>query len=244
MPGRSGFIHLSEKKKEMIREAAVQEFIRVSPEQASINQIVRNAEISRGSFYTYFEDKEDLMRYVFEDLIRQVREFCKNLLRDSGGDFWTLQQGLMDFVLQICREDKMPALTRTESGHNTLMRLMWERKDGSDEVCPEEIWLGELYQLTDCSRLRVGSLQEYRILFSICIHCILAEIAELYERGKDGSGGPGEFCQTAGLYPVRGRRKAKPAGRKARLPYLERQKNREDRENEEKSDCSRGLRFC
>ena len=178
------FYHLSEKKKEMIREAAVQEFIRVSPEQASINQIVRNAEISRGSFYTYFEDKEDLMRYVFEDLIRQVREFCKNLLRDSGGDFWTLQQGLMDFVLQICREDKMPALTRTESGHNTLMRLMWERKDGSDEVCPEEIWLGELYQLTDCSRLRVGSLQEYRILFSICIHCILAEIAELYEMGK------------------------------------------------------------
>ena len=178
------FYHLSEKKKEMIREAAVQEFIRVSPEQASINQIVRNAEIFRGSFYTYFEDKEDLMRYVFEDLIRQVREFCKNLLRDSGGDFWTLQQGLMDFVLQICREDKMPALTRTESGHNTLMRLMWERKGGSDEVCPEEIWLGELYQLTDCSRLRVGSLQEYRILFSICIHCILAEIAELYEKGK------------------------------------------------------------
>ena len=178
------FYHLSEKKKEMIREAAVQEFIRVSPEQASINQIVRNAEISRGSFYTYFEDKEDLMRYVFEDLIRQVREFCKNLLQDSGGDFWMLQQGLMDFVLQICREDKMPALTRTESGHNTLMRLMWERKGGSDEVCPEEIWLGELYQLTDCSRLRVGSLQEYRILFSICIHCILAEIAELYEKGK------------------------------------------------------------
>ena len=176
------FYHLSEKKKEMIREAAVQEFIRVSPEQTSINQIVRNAEISRGSFYTYFEDKEDLMRYVFEDLIRQVREFCKNLLRDSGGDFWTLQQGLMDFVLQICREDKMPALTRTESGHNTLMRLMWEKS--SDEVCPEEIWMGELYQLTDCSRLRVGSLQEYRILFSICIHCILAEIAELYEKGK------------------------------------------------------------
>lgn len=176
------FYHLSEKKKEMIREAAVQEFIRVSPEQASINQIVRNAEISRGSFYTYFEDKEDLMRYVFEDLIHQVREFCKNLLRDSGGDFWTLQQGLMDFVLQICREDKMPALTRTESGHNTLMRLMWEKS--SDEVCPEEIWMGELYQLTDCNRLRVGSLQEYRILFSICIHCILAEIAELYEKGK------------------------------------------------------------
>ena len=176
------FYHLSEKKKEMIREAAVQEFIRVSPEQASINQIVRNAEISRGSFYTYFEDKEDLMRYVFEDLIHQVREFCKNLLRDSGGDFWTLQQGLMDFVLQICREDKMPALTRTESGHNTLMRLMWEKS--SDEVCPEEIWLGELYHLTDCSRLRVGSLQEYRILFSICIHCILAEITELYEKGK------------------------------------------------------------
>ena len=178
------FLRLPEEKRRRFLEAAWCEFTHVKFAEVSINQIVRNAEISRGSFYTYFEDKEDLMRYVFEDLIHQVREFCKNLLQDSGGDFWTLQQGLMDFVLQICREDKMPALTRTESGHNTLMRLMWERKGGSDEVCPEEIWLGELYQLTDCSRLRVGSLQEYRILFSICIHCILAEIAELYEKGK------------------------------------------------------------
>ena len=103
-------------------------------------------------------------------------------LSDAIAKFFTVSTEF--FVLQICREDKMPALTRTESGHNTLMRLMWERKGGSDEVCPEEIWLGELYQLTDCSRLRVGSLQEYRILFSICIHCILAEIAELYEKGK------------------------------------------------------------
>lgn len=51
------FNRLPDKKKEAIRIAAAKEFARVLPEEVSINRIIRDAEISRGSFYTYFEDK-------------------------------------------------------------------------------------------------------------------------------------------------------------------------------------------
>ena len=58
------FLRLPKEKIEAIRISAAKEFIRVPLEEASINRIVHDADISRGSFYTYFEDKDDLMRYM------------------------------------------------------------------------------------------------------------------------------------------------------------------------------------
>ena len=61
-------------QKNAILEAAANEFARVPYSAASINQIIKEAEISRGSFYTYFEDKDDLMRYMlrgFRDTLRK-----------------------------------------------------------------------------------------------------------------------------------------------------------------------------
>lgn len=52
------FEKLSKDKRQRILDAAREEFSRVSYEEASINQIIKNAGISRGSFYTYFEDKK------------------------------------------------------------------------------------------------------------------------------------------------------------------------------------------
>lgn len=47
------FKRLPEEKIEAIRRAGIQEFTRTSPESASINRIIQEADISRGSFYTY-----------------------------------------------------------------------------------------------------------------------------------------------------------------------------------------------
>ena len=46
------FLKLKEEKKQVILEAAVHEFSRVPYSSASINQIIKEADISRGSFYT------------------------------------------------------------------------------------------------------------------------------------------------------------------------------------------------
>ena len=42
------------------------EFERVPIEEVSIKNIVENAEIARGSFYQYFESKEDLLRFYIK----------------------------------------------------------------------------------------------------------------------------------------------------------------------------------
>ena len=81
------FLNLKESKKNAILEAAANEFARVPYSAVSINQIIKEAEISRGSFYTYFEDKDDLMRYMlrgFRDTLRKkVFEFLEEEEEDQ-----------------------------------------------------------------------------------------------------------------------------------------------------------------
>lgn len=60
------FFKLAEEKKEKIINAAKKEFKRVPLEQASIKNIVEDAGIARGSFYQYFDSKEDLMRIYYK----------------------------------------------------------------------------------------------------------------------------------------------------------------------------------
>ena len=84
------FLRLPKEKIEAIRIAAVKEFMRVPLEEASINRIVHDADISRGSFYTYFEDKQDLLRWL---IYAQAEQHFKNYierLQENGGDLWDM----------------------------------------------------------------------------------------------------------------------------------------------------------
>ncbi len=93
------FYRLPEAKRQSIREAAVAEFARVPFENVSINQIIRNAEISRGSFYTYFEDKQDLLDFILEDSGNKMKEFFVKELERNGGDYFALVESSFDFII-------------------------------------------------------------------------------------------------------------------------------------------------
>ena len=68
------FLRLPKEKIEAIRIAAAKEFMRVPLEEASINRIVHDADISRGSFYTYFEDKQDLLKWLIYAQAEQLHD--------------------------------------------------------------------------------------------------------------------------------------------------------------------------
>ena len=60
------FFNLPIEKREKIINAAKSEFVEYSFHDASINKIIKSAGISRGSFYMYFENKEDLFLYILD----------------------------------------------------------------------------------------------------------------------------------------------------------------------------------
>ena len=66
MPTKT-FLNLPIDNQNMIIESAKKEFSNVLFKDASINNIVKMSKISRGSFYMYFESKEDIYFYILKD---------------------------------------------------------------------------------------------------------------------------------------------------------------------------------
>lgn len=66
------FDNLEKEKKERILESAMSEFNIHGYGGASTNNIVKNAEISKGSLFNYFENKDKLFMYIFNYNINKV----------------------------------------------------------------------------------------------------------------------------------------------------------------------------
>ena len=84
----STFFNLPETKRRKLLQAAEAEFRRVPLANASINRIIKDAGISRGSFYMYFEDKTELFQYLCQQQCQQVNDETIRLFTACGGDLF------------------------------------------------------------------------------------------------------------------------------------------------------------
>jgi AcrR family transcriptional regulator len=71
------FLNLTEEKRQAIVNAATDEFAEHGYKAASINRIVANSGISKGSFYQYFTDKMDVFKYLMDVLANEKMDFFK-----------------------------------------------------------------------------------------------------------------------------------------------------------------------
>ena len=85
MPSQT-FLNLDSSKQKKLIDAAMHEFMTVPYTEVSINQIIANAEISRGSFYTYFLDKDDLFSYLIELNKKVLHQVTKRVFVSCQGD--------------------------------------------------------------------------------------------------------------------------------------------------------------
>lgn len=106
----SRFMRLSEEKRAVIWAAAVQEFVDQPYEKVSINKIIKQAGISRGSFYTYFEDKRDLLAFILWGTAQQWHQFCEKSIEESQGDFFEIVALFLDKAIEFCRNNDMFSL--------------------------------------------------------------------------------------------------------------------------------------
>ena len=72
------FLNLPEEKRKVIVNAAIDEFAEYGFEGASINRIVANSGISKGSFYQYFEDKRDVFMYLLAVIEQEKMAYFKD----------------------------------------------------------------------------------------------------------------------------------------------------------------------
>ena len=91
------FLRLNDEKKKKLVDASFKEFSLNNFNDASINRIIKEAGISRGSFYMYFEDKKDLYFYLLEQhleiLITNMRE---ELINNKGNLFKMFEENIKE----------------------------------------------------------------------------------------------------------------------------------------------------
>jgi AcrR family transcriptional regulator len=72
------FFNLPEAKRQTIIDVAIEEFAENGLDAASINRMVANSGISKGSFYQYFDDKLDLFMHLVDILAQEKKDYFKD----------------------------------------------------------------------------------------------------------------------------------------------------------------------
>ena len=171
MPSATFFRLPSEKRERLLRSAR-QEFIRVPFAEASINRIVRDAEIPRGSFYMYFDGKEDLFTYLISEYRRQMLHWLEDALEQRRGDIFAAVPDLFDTLHS--RRAELGSLVSLLSRNREL------RQGGILYFPPQSAAMEALLARVDCGRFRPGADPQdvFTILMRISAPCLAAAILE------------------------------------------------------------------
>ena len=90
------FFRLPEEKRQRLMDAAWEEFTTVRFSDASINKIIRTANIPRGSFYQYFSDKDDLFGYLVRPLQKHFFDLARTEVMSARGSMLTAPLAIYD----------------------------------------------------------------------------------------------------------------------------------------------------
>ncbi|MCD7999077.1 MAG: TetR family transcriptional regulator [Clostridiales bacterium] len=171
------FNKLPEEKKKAIRDAAMEECIRVPFEKVSINKIIQNAGISRGSFYTYFEDKRDVVRYIFSDTADKLKDFWTTSVVSNGGDLWSASEELLDQAITFAQKGKTFQMLQSFVLYQDFDKIFSEVHGGNHmgEKKGNEI-LAALYEVTDRANFQKTDMKSFTLLVSMIMACVMESI--------------------------------------------------------------------
>ena len=174
------FFRLPEEKRRRLMEACWAELTRVRFTEASINRIIGAAHIPRGSFYQYFTDKEDLVRYFLEDMREYFVALLRDILIQARGDLFALPMMAYDrFISGQGYTDPMLTMFIKVLTLNKGMDLH-SFMGGPQHFLPDRLW-----EVTDGSRLREGS-REYadHVFHMVCAVLAFAIVETLQDPSR------------------------------------------------------------
>ena len=162
------FIKLPQEKKDKIINAAKREFSRASLRDASIKNIVEEAEIARGSFYQYFESKEDLLQYLLKEHVEEMNENVLKTIKETNGDIFKVFISIYDYMIKECTGNKEA---------NLFKKIIEEIKTSQDDIFiidlkkhkPKNI--DEYYNLINKTNLKINGEEEFKLLTRI-LHAV------------------------------------------------------------------------
>lgn len=173
---KSTFFRLNEEKRRKVDEALIKEFNRVSFERASISNIVKEAKIPRGSFYQYFEDKEDAINYIIKKVITVEYEKVYSIMKEKNGDIFESFLCLYDYSIQETTENDNYKLVR-----NILLEL---RKRNINILNYDKKMIGDIIKLINIDNLKIETEEDIFYVLKMLIIIIRTTVIEVVSKNK------------------------------------------------------------
>lgn len=100
MPSEA-FMKLSEDKRNKIINAMKKEFGRTEIEKTSVERIIKDAGISKGSFWVYFENKSEAIDYLTKRYMEDEINILKKELIKNKGDIFEASVNMYVYLIGI-----------------------------------------------------------------------------------------------------------------------------------------------
>jgi AcrR family transcriptional regulator len=173
------FFNLDISKQQIIVDAARKEFTSMLYEDASINMIVKEANISRGSFYCYFENKKDIYLYIMGGEIRRMVDTL--VIADDKGkiDIFAASLKLYDQVMVFYNNDDNKELIK-----NIMCNMKMEFEKES-LVLPITDILGGLRRRVSLEKVSYSNDEELFAITGMIIHSIVEAVFQAVFKKMD-----------------------------------------------------------
>ncbi len=155
------FFNLSNEKKEKILTSAKKEFAKAGIKDSSIQKIIEEAKIPRGSFYQYFESKEDLLEYLLKEHAEEMNKNLEKTIKRTNGDIFAICIAIYNYMVSQCVE---------KNETNFFRKVIEELKTGQDDIFSSNIekhkpnTLEDYYEQINKDNLSINSIEDFKVL--------------------------------------------------------------------------------
>lgn len=177
------FYNLPYEKRKRITDAVIKEFMERPTEKVSINRIIKTAEISRGSFYQYFDDKVDLIEIITKTMFEESSNKAKEILKLSCGDLFVMYIKMFDYFGDYSSQKQTMK----------IMRNIVDSFKANDDLVSEylknrfnmALTNNEIYTMVDRQNLKFQDNESVKCLIEILTQVLKNAIFDIFVAGSD-----------------------------------------------------------
>ncbi|WP_226658774.1 TetR/AcrR family transcriptional regulator [Pseudalkalibacillus hwajinpoensis] len=176
---KATFFNLKEEKRQILIDAAKQEFSRVSLYEASISNILKTAGIPRGSFYQYFDDKEDAFFYLLNEHAQERHECLISNLKKFDGNLFKAISEIFKSTLEHSEDKGQRDFIR-----NVLLNMNYKIENTFSQYLSEDVAnerYDDIYDLVNAEQLNVANRKEMfhvmQILTAVTFHNLIHSVS-------------------------------------------------------------------
>ena len=167
------FLRLNDEKKKKLIDASFKEFSLYNFNDVSINRIIKEAGISRGSFYMYFVDKKDLYFYLLEQHLEILINNMKNDLIKNKGDLFKMFQNNIKEEFNSFKNNNINFLKKSLEN----VTIMEESKKTFG--FRDKRLLRELIPNINLELLNDNAKKHIEVIFAINMHLLMVTLMKL-----------------------------------------------------------------